>query len=106
MKRKKTIILLLIFSFNVAKVFGTADYLIVNHITKQLYAANTDHFHGWIAWKTLSENELETYVKMGYRFTNNSFLLEQIILIMGIVIIGYLIFKRIRRRTKKRNFHL
>jgi len=104
MNKKKTILLFLFFSFNIAKVFATADYLIVNHITKQLYVAETTYSHGWIGWKTISENELETHVKKGYQFTNNSFLLEQIILLIAFVVIGYVIFKRLMKKNTKTKF--
>lgn len=97
MKNKATTLFLLICSLSIIKLSATVDYLVVNHLTQQLYWAETDHPPGWIAWENIAENkyqsEEEKYLNMGYTFTQNPFLLEEIILLVLIsaVFIGFLL---------------
>ena len=73
-----------------SNVSATVDYLVVNHITDQLYWAKTDHPPGWIGWQTIPdgiwEREERKYLDMGYTFTENPYLIEEIIAIFIIVL--------------------
>ena len=83
MKNKTFLIILIILSFTTSDIFATVDYLVVNHITKQLYWAETDHRPGWIGWEYIPdglwESEEQKYLRMGYKFTNDPFLVEEIL---------------------------
>jgi len=94
MKNKLFAILLMTFLFATTKLFATVDYLVVNHLTKQLYWAETDNPPGWIGWKTIPdglwEREEHNYLEMGYNFTNNPFLIEEFLAsIVGLLILGF-----------------
>jgi hypothetical protein len=79
--------------------FATVDYLAVNHLTKQLYWADADNSPGLIGWTNIPEGKLEyngiEYLNDGFTFTNNPYLIEELILIaVGLIIIT----QRIRKR--------
>ena len=102
MKNKLFAILIITFLFSTTKVFATVDYLVVNHLTKQLYWAATDRSPGWIGWEPIPEGQQESdekkYKKMGYRFTNNPFLIEKIIAItIALLLLTYGIVRTIKK---------
>ena len=81
---------------------ATVDYLAVNHITQQLYWADSDHSPGWIAWESIPDgrykSEEEKYLQEGYRFTQNPYLIEEVLALcmLIIAIAGFLL---MRKRT-------
>ena len=83
-KVKKTILILLFFLINTG-ASATIDYLTVNHITKQMYWADTDNSPGIIGWTLIPEGKSEfyeqEYLNRGFTFTNNPYLIEETILI-------------------------
>ena len=86
---------------------ATIDYLVVNHYTKQLYWAETDHPPGWIGWEGIPDGiyaeEEERYLALGYRFTNNPFLIEEIGVIGALLIYATFWFMRRRKRRQHAN---
>jgi len=86
MKKKLSLLLIAIFTFTASDVFATVDYLVVNHMTKQLYWAETNHSHGWIGWETIPEGDWQIdkqkYLELGYKITNNPFLIEEVIALL------------------------
>ncbi len=104
-RMKKLLFLLLIFTFASSKVFATVEYLVVNHTTKQLFWAATDKPHGLIAWQSIPQSqwgkEEKKYVEMGYTFTKNPFLIEELIIsILIFIIFGIWIKKSLKKREK------
>ncbi len=78
---------------------ATVDYLVVNRITKQLYWADTDSPAGFIGWTNIPDGSLnikeQKYLGKGYRFTNNPYLIEEIGLGFGVIIlIGLWFYKK------------
>lgn len=83
------------------KGFTTVDYLVVNHITKQLYWAETDNPQGWIGWKGIGEvyeAKEQKYLEIGYSYTKNPFLIEETIAL--IITIFLLLYWLARKETK------
>lgn len=80
---------------------ATVDYLAVNHLTKQLYWADTDNSPGLIGWTSIPEGKYEfyeqEYLDRGFTFTNNPYLIEEII---GLIILIAIVTFLIRKRTK------
>lgn len=97
MKSKILFLSLILYSFSIIQVQATVDYLVVNHLTQQLYWAETDHPPGWLGWENIPEgiylSEEAKYLSLGYSFTQNPFLLEEIILIILLctVFLGFLL---------------
>ena len=103
MIRKLTIILTILSLFSIQSVFATVDYLVVNHLTKQLYWAETDHPPGLIGWEGVGEvhkTKEQKYLDSGYLYTNNPYLIEEGIIL---VIIALILTYRIVRNRKKKN---
>ncbi|MEZ4684926.1 MAG: hypothetical protein R3B47_02340 [Bacteroidia bacterium] len=102
MNRKQVFILALTLIFSASEACATVDYLVVNHITKQLYWAETDHPPGWIGWESIPETgyaqEEKRYRKLGYKLTKNPFLIEEIIA-WGLLLVVFVFFGK--RRVKK-----
>jgi len=76
---KKKIVLGIVFCLLINKIFATVDYLLVNHITNELYWADEDHEGGFIGWEGVSENyeeEEEKYLSKGYKYTKFPFKIE------------------------------
>ncbi|PKG42776.1 hypothetical protein [Psychroflexus sp. MES1-P1E] len=98
---KTKFILTLTFLLITQIAMATVDYLAVNHLTKQLYWADTDNSPGLIGWTSIPEGKYEfyeqEYLDRGFTFTNNPYLIEEIISIMVILTIGIFL---IRKRTK------
>lgn len=95
--------LFLILIFTSTNAFSTINYLTVNHITKQLYWAETDHPPGLIGWEGVGEvykAKEKSYLDMGYTYTENPFLIEEIILLFITVSIITYWFARNRKRKK------
>ena len=96
MKMKLLSILILL----TTNVFATVDYLVVNHLTKQLYWAETDHAPGFIGWSGVGEIyeiKEQQYLDSGYTYTNNPFLIEEgVLVVLTLLITAYYI-----RRKKK-----
>ena len=84
-------------------VFATVDYLVVNHMTKQLYWAETDHSPGWIGWESIPDgiwaSEEKKYLEMGYSITDNPFLIEEVIALM--IVLPLLTFWIVRNKKRK-----
>ena len=102
--RKVLFVLLFLLS---NRVYSTVDFLVVNHTTKQLYWASTGSplSYGWIGWEYVSceqwaedgkwDEEEKEYFNKGYSFTNNPFLIEEIIMLFLMIFsVGYLVQKR------------
>lgn len=104
MKRKLSIVLFITFLFASTKVFATVDYLTVNHLSKQLYWAETDQPSGWIGWRTIPEGQWEIqqkkYIEIGYSFTNNPYLIEEVI--ASLIILSILVFWIIKNYKMRR----
>ena len=87
-------------AFNQAQ--ATVDYLVVNHMTHQLYWADSDHPPGWIAWENIPDDRYEgeevKFLEAGYTFTQNPYLIEELIAFCSLIIAiaGFLL---IRKRT-------
>lgn len=99
MKNKLFTILLLTFIFASNNGFATVDYLVVNHLTKQLYWAETDNPLGWIGWTGVGEiyeTKEQKYLDIGYTYTKNPFVIEEIIVL--IIILSLLFYWLIRKR--------
>ncbi|MFS4492683.1 hypothetical protein [Maribacter sp. 2308TA10-17] len=96
-------VLLLCFVFFSAKAFATVEWLAVNHITKELYWAETDHPEGFIGWEVIPEGKyqdaLELYTAKGYTQTTYPFKLETL---LAIVVLVFLISLYLRFKKKKR----
>tara|TARA_R100000951_G_scaffold79828_1_gene67732 strand:- start:15 stop:335 length:321 start_codon:yes stop_codon:yes gene_type:complete len=104
MKSKLSIILFVTFLFASTKVFATVDYLTVNHVTKQLYWAETDQPSGWIGWTTIPEGQWEIeqkkYLETGYSFTSNPYFIEEVI--ASLIILSILVFWIIMNYKKRK----
>lgn len=95
--------LLTILIFLTTNAFATVDYLVVNHLTNQLYWAETDHPPGFIGWEAVGEVfeiKEQEYLDSGYTYTNNPYLIEEVILL---VIIALILTYWIVRNKKKKN---
>lgn len=97
MKRIKYILTFtVIFTAQIAN--ATVDYLAVNHITKQLYWADTDNPPGFIGWTSIPEGKYEfyeqEYLTRGFAFTKNPYLIEEIIGAFTILFIAALFIRR------------
>jgi len=83
---------------------ATADYLAVNHLTKQLYWADTDNSPGFIGWTSIPEGKYEfyeqEYLDRGFTFTENPYLIEEII---GVILILSFATVYFRKRIKTKN---
>ncbi len=100
--RLKAFLVLLFFNLiYIGSTLATIDYLLVNHYTKQLYWAGTDHPAGLIGWEGVGENyhaEESAYLELGYTYTDNPFLIEQaIILAIITLLLSYWLFRKKRR---------
>jgi len=88
------------------EVYATIDYLTVNHITDQLYWAETDHPPGWIGWETIPESTYESvekkYLEMGYAFTENPYLIEELMAAFLVLFLLALWISKIRKEALKR----
>ena len=77
---------------------ATADYLAVNHLTNQLYWADTDNPPGLIGWTSIPEGKYESYVQeyldLGFTFTKNPYLIEEIIGVILILSFATVYFKK------------
>lgn len=99
MKIKYIIFLAVLLVISIQSTFATIDYLVVNHVTKQLYWAQTDHPPGWIGWEGLGEvyePKEKEYLLMGYTYTDNPYVIDRFILLLVVLII--VIYWLIRRR--------
>lgn len=76
---------------------ATVDYLAVNHLTKQLYWAETDNPPGLIGWTLIPEGKYEfyqqEYLDRGFTFTQNPYIIEEIIGLIVLLVFGLLILK-------------
>lgn len=84
------------------KSFATINYLTVNHITKQLYWAETDHPTGLIGWEGVGEvyeAKEKGYLNMGYTYTKNPFLIEEVILLF--IVTSLITYWFVRNRKRK-----
>ncbi|AZQ63119.1 hypothetical protein EI427_12980 [Flammeovirga pectinis] len=83
-------------------VFATIDYLVVNHYTKQLYWAETDHPPGFIGWEGVGEVfdiKEQKYLASDYTYTENPYLIEEVILAVIILLtLTYLILRNKKRK--------
>lgn len=91
------------FAFS-SNVFATVEYLMVNHITKELYWSETDHPPGIIAWNHIPHGKWEAseikYQNEGYITTTFPYKIDVGILVaLTLVIIGTLKFLRIKKRA-------
>lgn len=95
-------VLLLCFMLCGAHAFATVEWLTVNHITKELYWAETDQPEGFIGWEVIPEgkyhNALEMYSNRGYTETTYPFKLETVSALVLVV----LVFLYFRLKKKKR----
>jgi len=86
--------------------FATVNYLTVNHITKELYWAETGggNGEGFIGWEVIPErshyDDLQKYLDLGYTYTEFPYKLD--ILAALIILLPLLIFL-IRRKKKRRS---
>ena len=103
MKNYRSFLLILLFTSMTHSAFATVDYLTVNHTTKQLYWAKTDHSPGWIGWEYIPEGQWEMaekeYLAKGYTFTTNPYLIDQLLFA---IIFAVLVALRVIRRVNKR----
>lgn len=103
MKLKLIGIFLLLLFCACTKAFATIDYLVVNHVTNQLYLAETDHPPGWIGWEPIPEGKWEAeekrYKELGYRYTKNPFLIEEVI--AAVIALSLFWVVRTRKGSKK-----
>ena len=106
--QKLKICFFLIAVLTTSRLSATVDYLAVNHFTKQLYWAETDHPPGLIGWNTIPEGKYKSYTheyfNQGYSFTKNPFLIEEVLLsVVLLLLLLIMMRKRIRRlaRTMK-----
>ena len=83
---------------------ATVDYLAVNHLTKQLYWADTDNSPGLIGWTSIPEGKYEfyeqEYLERGFTFTENPYLIEEII---GVILILAFATAYFRKQIKTEN---
>lgn len=104
MRISRSLALVILTVFISPNCFATVDYLSVNHLTKQLYWGDTDNSPGWIGWETIpdgitQEKEAE-YLEKGYEFTENAYLIEEVV--CGVLIIGVVLVYGRRRRLIRR----
>lgn len=93
MKLKSTLLIFLSL-LTVKSTFATVDYLVVNHITEELYWGETDHEPGFVGWESIPESKWieaeREYLKNGYSMTKNPYKIELglgvIIFILGVLI--------------------
>ena len=101
MKSKAISLFLFICLLSISPLLATVDYLVVNHLTQQLYWAETDHPPGWLGWENIPEGNYQSeeakYLSLGYSFTQNPFLIEEIILL----ILLFTVFLRFLLKRKK-----
>ena len=91
-----------------SRLYATVDFLVINHTTKQLYWASTGApiSHGWIGWGNVPyeewgedgkwDKEKKKYFNRGYKFTNNPFLIEEIIMLFLMMLFVAYRFKKRR----------
>ncbi len=98
---------ILLFALLSTKVFATVDYLVVNHLTKQLYWAETDHhLPGLIGWEAVGEVyeiKEQKYLDSGYTYTDNPYLIEEGIFL--VIIISLLSYWMVRNKKRKNALH-
>lgn len=74
-------------------LYGTVDYLSVNHVTKEYYWGDEDNRTGWIGWQPIPEGQLDTAEEelraLGYKKTYYPFKIESVVVLtIGILIVG------------------
>ena len=97
----KKIVFIAFFLF-VAESYATITYLAVNHITKQLYWAESDTSEeGFIGWEIIPEAKMHSlekkYMEEGYTFTEFPYLIETILIIVLVLISLLVVFLKKRR---------
>lgn len=107
MKGKKIEILTIIFTLQAPNVFATISYLVVNHWTKQLYWAETDHSPGWIGWEAIPDGiydiKEQEFLEMGYTMTTNPFLIEEIFLL--VFVLSFVVFWRLKKKKSRKTMN-
>lgn len=104
-KFKKLKIAAIVFSVLIftTNLFGTADRLVVNHITNELYWASCDKKPGFIGWENIPEGEWftaeEKYIELGYTITTFPFLIE-LFLSITIILLSIITFLILRRMNQ------
>ena len=106
MVQQKTIFLIALLLMT-APVFATVEWLSVNHVTKELYWAETDREPGFIGWDAIAEGKYDEmkskYLSMGYTETTFPYKLD-LIFVTVIFTVTFLfgsIMQRIKRSRSK-----
>ena len=103
MKKHTSLLLVILFTISVKPLFATVDYLVVNHMTSQLYWAETGGGEeGWIGWHNIPEGKMleeeKKYLEQGYQLTTYPYKIETYIAILLVVTIA--VFVTLRRLTR------
>ena len=97
---KKIIILYLL--FNIYKLFASVDYIVVNHITRQLAVFETGNYtylYKGLFWQNIYGNESEQKRKIkillskGYKYTKFTYTLDIILILLVFIIIFFINYK-------------
>ncbi|SFT45100.1 hypothetical protein SAMN05216474_0638 [Lishizhenia tianjinensis] len=84
-------------------LWATVDALKVNHLTKQLYWADEDHYTGFLGWRSVHDGiydkEIIRFQAQVYTLTNYPFLIETIIVFL---ILSFLFLRFVIKRRKNK----
>jgi len=97
-------ILVFFLFFSYFNAFATVEYLTINHITKELYWAETGggNGEGFIGWEVIPErshhDDLQKYLDLGYTYTRFPYKLD---ILAGLIVLFPPILLIIRRKKKR-----
>ncbi|MFK7813577.1 MAG: hypothetical protein AB8B59_13880 [Maribacter sp.] len=95
-------ILIFFLFLTTSTVFATVEYLTVNHMTKELYWAETEsNKEGFIGWEIIPERshheDLSIYLELGYTYTKFPYKVD---LLIGLIFILSILLLFLRMKKK------
>ncbi len=84
-------------------VLATVEFLMVNHITKEICWSESSQIDGVIGWENIPEGRWGTaekdYLELGYSFTSVSYKIEVVLCLLFLTLLMFLFFTNRRKRS-------